>query len=305
MDAVGLPFHLADMINATLYQFKFPDHDLSAIVQRACQALSIDDPRETFCPQLWNEGAGETRITQVWFAGVHSNIGGGYPKQGMSLAPLDWMLAEAERAGEPFGENGLRLNRAEGLYFQQHANVDDKLYDPRQGLGIFYRWKIRNIVKLCRKHSVAPKVHLTAMERIAHGTDDYAPGNLPSSGEVVITRPTRGQDVDLALRRAAGVQRVLRESPDAALLYKVPFAIAIGWLSYYVYLITLTITLLVVSGFRPQSLRDPILCGVALAKLVFALMTALPSTLSGLAQRLVQNRPLLAFLLGGLGCRTP
>ena len=118
----------------------------------------------------------------------------------MSLAPLDWMLAEAERAGEPFGENGLRLNRAESLYFQQHANVDDKLYDPRQGLGIFYRWKIRNIVKLCRKHGVAPKVHLTAMERIAHGTDDYAPGNLPSSGEVVITRPTRGEDVDLALR---------------------------------------------------------------------------------------------------------
>ena len=69
----------------------------------------------------------------------------------------------------------------------------------------------------------------------------------------------------------------------------------------HVYLITLTITLLVVSGFRPQSLRDPISCGVALAKLVFALMTALPSTLSGLAQRLVQNRPLLAFLLGGLG----
>jgi hypothetical protein len=301
VDAVGLPFHLADILNATLYQFKFPDHDLSSIVQRACQALSIDDPRETFYPQLWNEGPGESRITQVWFAGVHSNVGGGYPKQGMSLVSLDWMLAEAERAGEPFGEHGLRLNRLDSLYFQQHANVDDKLYDPRAGLGVFYRWKIRNIVKLCSEHKVDPKVHLTAMERIAHGTDDYAPGNLPSYGEVVITRPRKGEDVDLALRRAAGVQNVLREIPDTALLSKVPFASAIGWLSYYVYLITLIVTLLVISGFGPQSLRNPIPVAVALAKFVFALMTALPSTLSGIAQQLVQNRPLLAFFIGGLG----
>ena len=40
-------------------------------------------------------------MEQVWFAGVHSNIGGGYPKQGMSLVPLDWetVLSSAERTG--------------------------------------------------------------------------------------------------------------------------------------------------------------------------------------------------------------
>jgi hypothetical protein len=28
------------------------------------------------------------RITQVWFAGVHSNVGGGYPEDRLSLVPL-------------------------------------------------------------------------------------------------------------------------------------------------------------------------------------------------------------------------
>ena len=45
VDAVGLPFHLSDVLNATVYQFKFPDHKLSPLVQRACHALA--DRRST------------------------------------------------------------------------------------------------------------------------------------------------------------------------------------------------------------------------------------------------------------------
>jgi len=98
VDAVGLPFRLSDAINATFYQFKFSDHKLSPLVQRAAQALAIDEPRESFAPLLWEEDAQDrARIQQVWFAGAHSNIGGGYPKQGMSLVALDWLLSEAER----------------------------------------------------------------------------------------------------------------------------------------------------------------------------------------------------------------
>ena len=60
-------------------------------MERACQALALDEERESFAPVLWNEAesASPGRIEQVWFAGVHSNVGGGYPKQGMSLVPLD------------------------------------------------------------------------------------------------------------------------------------------------------------------------------------------------------------------------
>ncbi len=106
VDAVGLPFHISDIINALFYRFKFPDLHLTPIVQRACQALSIDDQRESFRPLLWRQAPEDVdRIEQVWFAGAHSNVGGGYPKQGMSLVALDWMLAEAHRAGG----HGLRI----------------------------------------------------------------------------------------------------------------------------------------------------------------------------------------------------
>jgi hypothetical protein len=301
VDAVGLPFHIADVWNAMAYRFKFPDHDLSSIVQRACQALSVDDPRQSFYPQLWNEKAGESRITQVWFAGVHSNVGGGYPKQGMSLVPLDWMLAEAERAGEPFNQPGLRVDQVERTYYHDHANVDDKLYDPRSGLGVFYRWRIRNIGKLCSEHKIVrPKVHLTALERIAHGTEDYSPGNLPANAEVVITRPTKGEDVELALRRAAGVQKVLEEIPNSTLLNQTRVPIEIGTAAYYVYLVTCGVALLVASGFSRQSLSHPLQALVGLGKFAFALMTALPSTAINVGLQLVRNPPNLALVLGGL-----
>ncbi len=43
--------------------------------------------------------ADRERISQVWFTGVHSDIGGGYPQNGLSYATLDWMLDRAEAYG--------------------------------------------------------------------------------------------------------------------------------------------------------------------------------------------------------------
>ena len=45
------------------------------------------------------------RVEQVWFTGVHSNVGGGYPKQGLSLVTLDWMMERAEEQGLKFIES--------------------------------------------------------------------------------------------------------------------------------------------------------------------------------------------------------
>lgn len=241
VDAVGVPFRIADIWNAAVYQFKFSDHDLSEIVDRACHALSIDEDRLSFSPVLWNEGDGETRITQVWFAGVHSNIGGGYPKQGMSLVALDWMLTQAAC------RDGLRINPIEREYFEDHANVDDKLYEPRTGIGIFYRWKIRDIKALCCAHQVKPKIHLTAIERIAHGTDNYAPGNIPNNANVVFTEPAC-KDSDLLRRRAEGVEKLVRETPNVSLLRSVEGPMLVGSLSYVVFILSCLGTLLAAAG---------------------------------------------------------
>ena len=259
VDAVGLPFHLSDVLNATLYQFKFPDHHLSPVVQRACHALAVDDQRQSFHPLLWTERPEDrARISQVWFAGAHANVGGGYPKQGMSLVALDWLLTEAEQAGVMFNQHGLRLNASERQSFREHASVDDKLYDPRAGLGFFYRWKIRDIDAMCRAHNIFPKIHVSVLERVAHGTDDYSPGNLPARAQIVFTEPAKAEHMPLAEHRAACVQRVLATIPNETLLNDVRWWIKLGQASYYLYILSALAVLVAAFDLAPATLlRHP------------------------------------------------
>jgi uncharacterized protein (DUF2235 family) len=272
VDAVGLPFGLSGFVNAFIYHFKFPTQNLGACVEYACHALSIDEPRVAFQPVLWDEtpeeacsapqppaGAGRRgpRLDQVWFAGVHSNVGGGYPKQGMSLVALDWMLHKARSCG-------LRLNDQDLRLYSGHASVDDKLYDPRAGLGLFYRWSPRNIVALCRRNGVFPQVHLTVAKRLAHGTDEYALGNLPADAEVVITETGDPIADDVARLRAKSVQEVMRDAhqgrPD--LLAEVKGAVIIGELSYWLFIAAWIVLLTAAIGATVESGR-PVLWGVA------------------------------------------
>jgi uncharacterized protein (DUF2235 family) len=186
VDAVGLPFRLADIINQVFWRFKFPDTRLSQLVGHACQALALDEARQSFAPLLWQEQPGDAgRIEQVWFAGVHSNVGGGYPRQGMSLVALDWMMTRAEAHGLRFLPDVRQLYRGT-------ADVNDKGYDSRSGLGVFYRWKPRNVERLCSQCDVQPKVHRTVFERIARNTDGYAPGAVPTDLEVISTTLSPG-----------------------------------------------------------------------------------------------------------------
>jgi uncharacterized protein (DUF2235 family) len=240
VDAVGLPFHVSDFVNLTLHRFKFPDYYLSPTVERAAQALAIDDERQSFLPRLWHLRHGdEDRIEQVWFAGAHSNVGGGYPKPGLSLVALEWMMQRAETSG-------LRLLKSDRAYYADHANVDDKLYDPRAGAGVLYPWRPRDVEALCRDSEVAPAIHLSVLERIAHGTDGYAPGNLPPRSRVVVT-PTGDPERDAAAaERARGVEEVLHQAHAAreSLLRRVDAEIRIGRLSYEVFVASLGVALL-------------------------------------------------------------
>lgn len=197
--AVGLPFdYLTQVINSVIYRFSFPDLKLGPLVKRACHAISIDDERHTFHPLLWEERKDsgysrlpdapnekqkdENRIEQVWFSGVHSNVGGGYPKQGMSLVSLDWMMDKAEKRGE-----GIRFIDDLRRQYRARQNIHDKLYDSRAGLAVYYRYKPRDIMKICKDCGVIPKIHESTFDRIHRGTQGYAPINLPHNLSIVST----------------------------------------------------------------------------------------------------------------------
>lgn len=175
VSAVGFPIMgVSSFIDKLVYKFRFPSHRLHPLVRHARHAVSIDDKRKTFHPEMWDESdEADGRIRQVWFAGVHANVGGGYPKQGMSLVSLDWMLKEASVLG-------LYFNQDDARFFERHADVNDKLYNSRAGVSAYYRYAPRDIHNICRDYHIATAlVHDSVYERTMNLTDGYAPGNLP------------------------------------------------------------------------------------------------------------------------------
>ena len=76
-------------------------------MEHAYHALAVDEKRRPFKPTLWYwkapDGPGNHQtIQQVWFAGVHSNIGGSYRNTGLSDIALKWMARKAKRVGLEF-----------------------------------------------------------------------------------------------------------------------------------------------------------------------------------------------------------
>jgi len=85
-------------------RWTFHDTTLSSHVHFAYQALAIDEQRGPFRPTLWeqqNDAVGQT-LEQVWFAGVHSDVGGGYSDPAMAEIALLWMVERARDCGLAF-----------------------------------------------------------------------------------------------------------------------------------------------------------------------------------------------------------
>lgn len=96
--AIGGGARLAQWINR---RWSFHDTTLSRQVDEAYQAVAIDERRGPFTPTMWQQhpDAVGQRLQQVWFSGVHTDVGGGYEDSGLSDIALRWMIERAEGAG--------------------------------------------------------------------------------------------------------------------------------------------------------------------------------------------------------------
>jgi uncharacterized protein (DUF2235 family) len=173
VDAYGGP--IEEMVSAIDYWYwplSMPDRFMSTKVHRACHALALEDERDAFRPVIWDERyvrnlqdgklynmqdgwtpdvaekwrdklkpIDERRLSQVWFVGVHSDVGGGYPQDGLSYVTLDWMFDRAEPFGLLFDPVQLQLMRS-------MVDPYDKLNDSRHGLAGYYRYKPRNLQEI-------------------------------------------------------------------------------------------------------------------------------------------------------------
>jgi hypothetical protein len=98
------PHWLKPIVKWLNHRWEFHDTKLSTRVDGAFHALAIDEQRAAFKPTLWHQkpGANGQELKQVWFTGVHCDIGGGYSDTSLSDITLLWMADRAQEYGLAF-----------------------------------------------------------------------------------------------------------------------------------------------------------------------------------------------------------
>lgn len=205
--ALGIPLGGLRLLNVVNRRAQFHDTQLSSTIEAAFHALAIDERRRAFRPTLWQlsttarTGRASQQVEQVWFSGVHSNVGGGYPDTGLSDIALNWLAGRAAEHGllfrtRPPGTGGPR-ERALEKWIGSDPRLDAPLTDSRRGI---FRLGRRYVRRLGEDGSSATEAAFFTAQR--RWTDDAA---------------YRGTAANLASYLDGGIGRILpTEDPDRA-----------------------------------------------------------------------------------------
>jgi uncharacterized protein (DUF2235 family) len=199
------------------------------------QAIAIDERRRMFRLQPWDldqrfrpNRFGKTNETaqnvqQVWFAGVHSDVGGGYPEaeSGLAKFPLLWMIDEAVKHGVVVNKKTVNqlawgVNRKGSPYTYVEPDVDA---DPHDSMNAKWRlleyfpkndkykeWSARRSLLGRYVPRAEPRpiprdafVHESVMLRMQNSKRGYRPVNLlwDPAPDRVVPMPQKPQQQDL------------------------------------------------------------------------------------------------------------
>ena len=178
--ALGLPWKTASAILDGIPGFRHDFHDfhLSESVENAYHALAIDDERKTFHPVLWGtELKSFQKLKQVWFCGMHTDVGGGYADQELAGIPFRWMLNRAK-------DKGLLIYQDHQVTINENAN--GKMHDSRgEGYAKLFRQKVRSWDE---NRQEKPIIHQSVLDRKLNqqnmASPDYRPWILNYPHEV-------------------------------------------------------------------------------------------------------------------------
>ncbi len=163
------------------------------IVRTVRHAIAIDERRAFYRQNLWGKGRPWQDIKQVWFAGVHSDIGGGYPddERGPADIALDWMIKQAQPdlLVDPVK---LKLILPPGTLDVTNPKIHESLkgwwmpveYAPRTYRDPNDNWKKKWIIYGGRRRHInnGALIHQSVIDRKNAGS--YAPSNLPANYQV-------------------------------------------------------------------------------------------------------------------------
>jgi uncharacterized protein (DUF2235 family) len=125
---IGIPIGLR--VPFVYKYYGFHDMKLSSHVRSAYHAIAIDERRGPFTPAVWEDeprAPGQT-VEQVWFAGVHKDVGGGYGQPALAEIPLLWMVNRARARGLQFDAD--HFVATPGVPDADPGRVEGRLVDP-------------------------------------------------------------------------------------------------------------------------------------------------------------------------------
>ncbi|RSM39017.1 DUF2235 domain-containing protein [Amycolatopsis balhimycina DSM 5908] len=165
--ALGIPLSGGRLLNVLNRRWQFHDTRLSSIVQSAFQALAVDEHRPSFEPAVWEPSQSGQEHEQVWFAGDHSDVGGGHPVSDLSDLALRWMTDRAHKCGlafEPDAFTGLLPGNPLGV-----------LHDSPNAFFRLFGSVVRGIGTVDPQSEFAAS---TAVDRHGQMQPPYRPDNL-------------------------------------------------------------------------------------------------------------------------------
>jgi uncharacterized protein (DUF2235 family) len=191
--AVGLPgYRFYQTLHVAAPKMQFYDKHLDNAVWYVRHAMSIDEDRADFARVPWgsSKNTGPARpdsypdwLDQIWFAGVHSDIGGSYSENESRLSDiaLGWMVHAAENLpdGNTPDGNGIKVDRR---YLKLNPDACGPQHDAREPgyFGGRLKWS-----KALREIDANAILHPSVYERFAaqkvpqfYETKEYRPENL-------------------------------------------------------------------------------------------------------------------------------
>ena len=176
----------------TLAMLGFHDTSFGDHVKVGLHAIAVDERRRPFVPTFWTILKGEEpkgHVEQTWFAGAHSNVGGGYSDSGLSDEALIWMIARVQAlTGLEFDVQAVKSNTK--------PNIGGVVVDSAQGWPIDHMFPhYRAILSPIAIHHgyfsnsedpteehINERVHWSVIaKRAGTAANRYSPPNLPTN----------------------------------------------------------------------------------------------------------------------------
>lgn len=137
----------------------FKDLQVAGNVKQVVHCVSIDESRTPFIPTLCNQAG---HIDEVWFAGVHSDIGGGYRHNLLSKIPAAYMTNRLKQA---FSSQPIQFNQQKLAELSEYKMTDDfQLH--YHGDGVAKERRKIQVLKNNESSTDKPKIHESVLSLI-------------------------------------------------------------------------------------------------------------------------------------------